>query len=85
MVLLAALSTDADADTVRKLTVFGDAYLALSKEEATAGPSEALKVGCVRQSVPGAQRERERQRLRETEGQERRISSIVRHAGPGQM
>jgi len=78
MVLLAALSTDADADTVRKLTVFGDAYLALSKEEATAGPSEALKVGCVRQSVPGA---RERQR----EGQERRISSIVRHAGPGQM
>ena len=80
MVLLPALGTDADSDTVRKLTVFGDAYLALSKEEATAGPSEALKVGCVRQSVPGA-----RERQRETEGQERRISSIVRHAGPGQM
>ena len=47
MVLLPKLTTaDAsDEEKLRRLTVFGDAYLALSPEESASGPTDAQKEG----------------------------------------
>jgi hypothetical protein len=45
MVLIPSVRTDVSDDTLRQLVILGDAYLNLSSDEASCGPTEAIKVG----------------------------------------
>ena len=45
MVLIPSVRTDVSDETLRQLVILGDAYLNLSSDEASCGPTEAIKVG----------------------------------------